>query len=385
MRNACTSEIDDVDNAVAEILQQLDLEKSLLKNSVGILGCNGEYIELGAVEELCKRLPFEVIGCTTLASSVQGKYGSELLSLSVLTSDDVTFSTACTGPLTGGVTEVRNALKSAYDQARAKLPGEPSFIVAAFPIVTEVGGAAVLKELDNLCGEVPIFGILSIDQMLRLEKSFTVWNGESHHLSLAMILMQGNVNPKFRLTAFPEKNIQKQKALVTEADGCLLKKVNDMSFLEYLATLGLTKENTLDAIGSVPLLVDYGSGTKPVALGIYDITPEGYALCGGETPVGATLSTGLIDYEGVMETAELSVKNLKDQDGVNGVLMFPCMSRAQMISPNSMDEIKKVIDVLGTETPYMLCYAGGEVCPIYGEDGKTYNHFHNYTFTACVF
>jgi hypothetical protein len=47
--------------------------------------------------------------------------------------------------------------------------------------------------------------------------------------------------------------------------------------------------------------------------------------------------------------------------------------------------MKKVIDIIGKETPYMLCYSGGEVCPIYGKDGRTYNHYHNYTFTACVF
>jgi hypothetical protein len=304
----------------------------------------------------------------------------------VLTSDDVTFSVVYTDPLVSSdIAEVRRLLRIAYDRARAKLSEDPSFIVAAFPIVTEVGGAALLRELDNLCGGIPIFGLLATDQLLRFESSFTIWNGESHQLSLAMILMQGNVNPKFHITAFPEKNVQKRKAIITESDDCLLKKVNDMVFVEYLATLGLTKKDTIEMMGSVPLLVDYGSGTKPVAIGIYKITPEGYALCGGEMPAGASLSIGLIDYEGIMETAELSVKNVKNRDEIKGVLMFPCSSRAQMISPNSMDEMKKVLGVLGTETPYMLCYSGGEVCPIYGEDGKTYNRFHNYTFAACVF
>jgi hypothetical protein len=386
MRNACTSEIDDADSAVAEILEQLDVEKNLLKNSVGILGCNIEYLELGTVRELCKRLPFDVIGCTTLGSSVHGRYGAELLSLSVLTSDDVTFSAAYTDPLVSGdIAEVRKSIESAYGRARAKLSGDPSLILGAFPIVTEVGGSALLKELDKLCGGAPIFGALANDQLLRFDSSFTIWNGESHPLSIVMVLVQGNVNPKFHVTAFPEKNIQKRKAIITESDDCLLKKVNDMPFVKYLETLGLNERDTVATMGAVPLLVDYGSGTKPVAIGIYKITPEGYALCGGEAPVGAGLSIGLIDYEGIMETAESSVNNAKNQDEVNGVLMFPCMSRAQMISPNSMDEMKKVIDVLGTEVPYMLCYGGGEICPIYGEDGKTYNHFHNYTFTACVF
>ncbi|MDR2179709.1 MAG: FIST C-terminal domain-containing protein [Synergistaceae bacterium] len=385
MRSACTSEIDDVDDAVAEIVEQLDLEKGLLQNSVGILGCNSEYLELGTVEELCKRLPFEVIGSTAMASSTCGKYGAELLSLSVLTSDDVTFATACTEPLTSGdIGEVRDLIKTAYDRARAKLSEDPSLVIAAFPVVMDVGGSTVLGEIDNLCGGVPVFGVVAIDQLLRFESSFTIWNGTRHPSSVVLLLMQGNVNPTFHLTAFPEKNVQKQKAIITEADGCLLKKVNEMLFMDYLSTLGLTRKDA-NATGAVPLLVDYGSGTKPVAIGIYRITPEGYAVCGSEPPVGSALSLGVINYDGIMETAELSLKNVKNRKEINGVLMFPCMSRAQMISPNSMDEMKKVIDTLGSEVPYMLCYSGGEICPIYGGDGKIYNHFHNFTFTACVF
>jgi hypothetical protein len=387
MQNVCTSEIDDVDDAVAEILEQLDLGKGLLKNSVGILGCSSEYVDLGTVEALCKRLPFEVIGSTTLASSARGQYGSELLSLSVLTSDDVTFATACTEPLTSkDITEVRKLAENAYSRARGKLSGDPALLVSFFPVITEVGGAALLKEFDTLSGGTPIFGMVTNDQLPQgFEQSFAIWNGESHRYSTTMLLMQGNVNPKFHLTAFPEKNVQKRKSIITESDGCLLKKVSDMTFVEYLATMGLTKEGAFVTMGALPLLVDYGAGTKPVAIGIYKVTPEGYAVCGGEMPVGATFSIGLIDYEGIMETAESSVKSAINQEEINGILMFPCMSRSQMITPNSMDEVKKVIEVLGPDTPYMFCYAGGEICPIYGEDGKTYNHFHNYTFTACVF
>ncbi|MDR1979253.1 MAG: FIST C-terminal domain-containing protein [Synergistaceae bacterium] len=386
MRNAYTSEIDDADAAVADILGQIDLKEGVLKNSVGILACNGEYVEVGAVEEICKRLPFEVIGCTTLGSAACGAYGPELLCLTILTSDDVTFSTVCTAPLVSGdAAEVRNSLKEAYDEARAKLSGDPSLIFAILPILTEVGGSTVLKELDGVSGGIPIFGTLSSDQSVSYQESRTIYNGASHQYSAAMILARGDVNPKFHITALPEKNIQKQKAIITESEGCLLKRINDMPLLDYLATLGLTKESGLEATNTVPFLVDYGLGTSPVALGMYKITDEGYAVCGGEMPVGATLSIGMIDYEGIMETAALTVENALNRDEINGLLMFPCLTRNHMLSPNSMDEMKKVNALISQKVPYMLCYSGGEICPVYGEDGKLYNRFHNYTFTACVF
>jgi hypothetical protein len=36
------------------------------------------------------------------------------------------------------------------------------------------------------------------------------------------------------------------------------------------------------------------------------------------------------------------------------------------------------------DIPYVLAYAGGEICPVRGEDGKLRNHFHNFTFSLCV-
>ncbi|MDR2738996.1 MAG: hypothetical protein LBB68_04085 [Treponema sp.] len=67
--NACTAEIDDVDLAVSEILEQLDVPGNLRNNSIGIIACYYEFIETGVVAEICKRLPFDVVGCTTLGNA----------------------------------------------------------------------------------------------------------------------------------------------------------------------------------------------------------------------------------------------------------------------------------------------------------------------------
>ena len=49
MFSAFTEEIDDVDAAISEILSQLDLEHSLMQNSIGILHCYHEFIDSGVV------------------------------------------------------------------------------------------------------------------------------------------------------------------------------------------------------------------------------------------------------------------------------------------------------------------------------------------------
>jgi hypothetical protein len=89
---------DNRETALAEILEQLDLKKNLLKNSIGIINCHSEFIGTGIVEALCKEFPFKVIGTTTLGNSVHGGFAHMQLSIAVLTSDDIIFSSAVTEP-----------------------------------------------------------------------------------------------------------------------------------------------------------------------------------------------------------------------------------------------------------------------------------------------
>jgi hypothetical protein len=64
-----TSELDNVDVAVAEIRAELE-NFSLMEHSVGIIMCDPEYIEFGRYEEDCEALPFPVVGSTTTTQAV---------------------------------------------------------------------------------------------------------------------------------------------------------------------------------------------------------------------------------------------------------------------------------------------------------------------------
>ena len=70
---ASTFEIDDVQAAVAEILEQL--QSRLCQNSVGIISCYAEFIDSGVVEALCNQLPFDVVGITTIANATGAQHG----------------------------------------------------------------------------------------------------------------------------------------------------------------------------------------------------------------------------------------------------------------------------------------------------------------------
>ncbi|MDR3200642.1 MAG: FIST C-terminal domain-containing protein [Spirochaetales bacterium] len=380
MLNACTAEIDDSEAAVAEILEQLDIKKQLLPNSVGIIACYSEFIETGVVEALCKSLPFDVVGCTTLGNSACGKYGMDILSLSVLTSDDIRFVTLMSGPISEK--NLDSPISSAYNSACQEK--KPDFILAYAPLMRTLGGSVIFNALNAVSGGIPMFGTFSCDHTLNFSESQVIRNGKTARDTMALILMFGNVDPKFYVTAIPEKNIMRHSFIVTESEGVILKRVNGMPLMDYLGTLGLAQKGGIEAIGSIPLLINYNDGTEPVALAIYGITPEGYAVCGGDVPVKATLSIGSLDYHGILETAETTIRKIPAGAEINGLLIYPCLSRNMMLGPNADDEMKKVIELLGGKYPYQICYAGGEICPFLDEGGKPVNHFHNFSFILCV-
>jgi hypothetical protein len=381
--NASTTEVDEIDVALEEIFEQIDLA-GLSKNSVGILSCYSDFLDTGVVSALCERLPFDVIGCTTLLSAADGKYDMYMLRLTILTSDDVSFSTAFTAPLSEE--NYKKSLEDAYGEGKSKLPGSPAFIISLFPLMPTLSGATVLEYFDDICGGIPIFGTIASDVTTDLQNCYVLRNGQSEKHALAMLLIHGDVSPRFLMTSLPDRNIRKQKAVVTDSDGCLVRKVNDMTLPEYLKSIGLLPEFTDKVNASnVPLMVDYGDGSRPVAMAIYHTAEDGSVISGGEMPVGVSFSVGAIDYEGIMETARSTMEQALAYDKADVLLMFPCITRYFMLAPNSEDEVKLVAESVGDKIPYALAYSGGEICPIYDESGKTHNHFHNYTFIACVF
>jgi hypothetical protein len=380
MLNACTWEIDDVDAAVSELLEQLDLKNRVLKNSVGIISCYTEFIETGVVKAVCGALPFDTVGCTTLGNSTRGECGLELLSLTVLTSDDVSFSVQSTAVKKDTMSA---DMKAAYDKARGDR-GDPALVLTIAPLITDLSGSDIFNILNAAAGSIPVFGTFSCDHTPDLKSSATIRNGEAYPNLLSVILLYGEVRPRFYVTSIRDSSIQKQYARITASEGCLLKEVEGISPRKYFESLGL---GGIDILPTITVVVNYHDGTKPAARGILSITPEGYILCAGEIPVNGSLSVATLDIGGILETAESTMVKVLSPDGeggdVNGLLIVPCLTRSIMLGINGDEEMKKVVSLINGKYPYHIIYAGGEICPMEADD-RYRNRYHNCTFTVCV-
>ena len=382
MLNAYTFELDDPSVAVSELLSQLDMKNNLLSNSVGIITCSYDFIETGMVEEICKALPFDTIGCTTLTNACNDQSGTMLLCLSVLTADDCEFSTAVSKPVTDDLLTVP---KQVYGSASSALNDPVKLIFAFLPMIQSISGELMLNALDEASSGIPIFGTIACDfDTAQCSNSFTIHNGECKRDCMSILLVSGNVNPRFIVTQTSEQNLYRQQATITKSDGSILKEVNGMSAGEYFASIGIIQGKGIEAVSSVPFVINYNDGSPPVARAIYSLNSEdGSAACGGVMPEGATLSIGRMDVEDILFTAEQSLSSLLENNEIQGIFAFPCMGRNMVLGMDPMAEIKITQDIVGPVVPLHLAYSGGEVCPTYYGSG-TINRYHNFTFIACA-
>ena len=380
MYTARTSEIDEIGEAIAEIKSQIDFA-ALKKNSGGIIFCHLDFIESGIVEALCEELPFGVIGMTSMVSSDEHGYGLYDLTLTVLTSDEVTFEVGMTDSinLDNYVAELDNS----YNNIRGKVDDDPAMIFTFMPYIRDISGDELVTAVDKICHGIPIWGSITSSVDFNYETVQTICNGKCLPAGVAMMFLNGPVEPKYIVSSIPERNIYSNRAIITKSKGAVLMEVNDMPVLEYLKNIGLVI--TKDNITTTPLMVYYGDATEPVALGFYTLFEDGSVLTGGAMPEGTSFAVGSIDAEGIFESAENGLAQVADFKDRQATLMLPCVTRYIMLAPDQEREIRLISEKLvGSGQPFVMGYSGGEICPMPGQDGKLHNRFHNYTFCACT-
>jgi hypothetical protein len=377
---ARTFEIEDPDAAVAEIKKQIDFSR-LRNNSLGIIMCYTEFVDTGVAGAVSAAMPFDVIGCTTAGTAVAVELGEMMLSLMVLTSDDVFF----TAGVSGSLTEERDApIAAAYGAATTQRPEKPAMMLVFAPFIRTVGGEAIVESINKASGGTPLFGALAIDTSSDFSLNQILFNGTNSNVCLAFALLYGDIHPSFYIASVSEDKMQKRKGTITKSRGNILMEVNNMPLMDYLGSLGFRKKTGAWETASFPVIVDCQDGTKPLCRSIYLITQEGYAACGGYMPENAALSLGFIDYADVLRTTgETIQKLLTDNHEDSCLLMFSCLTRYLVLGTDTTAEMKKVTESIAGTTDYQFAYAGGEICPVYTGTG-TVNRFHNCTFIACL-
>lgn len=380
---AITGEIDDFELSVREIHDQLKLEESLMKNTVGILACHYEFVLSGAAKAVCDSLPFDVIGNCTTAQAVAAGSGALVLTIMVLTSDDVSFKAMLTEPLTG---DFQGAIESGYRFAADALPSKPSLIFVTAPFMYENSGDSYVDVLSDISGGIPCFGTLGVDDTPDLRECASIFNGIQYYDRMAMLLLCGEVNPRFFIATISNDKILSQAALITASEGHLLKEVNGKPLVKYFENLGLrSASETSYAMTSLPFMVDYNDGTPPVSKVFIGLDEEGNGICAGKMPVGSSLYLGVFDKQDVLFTTGNAIEDAIQSGTGSNILIYSCISRNLSLNGDILAELELVRDKIVGKLPFMMVYSGGEICPTKISQNTATNRFHNNSFIVCVF
>jgi hypothetical protein len=378
-----TLEVDEIELALRDVLTQLNLGKRLRKHSMGIIHCTQEFVSSGVVKALCERLPFPVVGINSLLnSSSLGLMDNMLLTLAVLTSDNVKFATGLSGPLEPFF---RASLMDMYVDTENLLSSRPSFMLIFGPSLLSCAiGEKIVETLDEASDNVPMFGSLAADYSTQISNPRVIYNGESYSTRAAVVLVEGNLNPRFFSFPVPTTKAIQQKAIITASENNLVKEVNGVPVLEFMESLGLCWDGQISGTHSIPIFLDRNDGFPPTVRTIQCQTPEGYIILCGDAPVDTTLGIGAMDQKEVLDSI-IKASNRVRLLAPDVFLLYSCLSRNIILGLDYLAEIEALHNNLRDQINYIFAYSSGEICPVLFKDGKLHNQFHNMTLISLAF
>ena len=378
---AYTTELDDEMLAIEQLNSRLSLDGGLMKNTIGIVTCHYEFVHSGVFKAVCNALPFDVVGTISSAQSTSTETGSFLLVLTVMTSDDVEFDKVITPSL---LNEPGKVIVESYKSVcRTE---KPALILPFAPFILQNCGDEYVNVITEVSGGVPCFGTLSVDDTLEFENCFMLANGEHYNDRMAMVLIYGDITPKFFIANISESRLLEKSADVTKSTGHVLMEVNERPVINYLEDIGLVEASASQyAMSSLPFMLDYNDGTPRVSKIFVMLTPEKYAICAGAMPEGSTLYMSITDKEDVIHTTEEAIDRiLKEMSGASMLLAYSCISRSITLGSEQYKEMECLRGKIDTNLPLMMATSGGEICPTQVSEGRAVNRFHNNAFIACL-
>jgi len=343
--------------------------------------CHPEFIGTGALKAICEGLPFDLAGITTASQAVNAEISELALTIFVMTSDDVRFKTGMTDSVSESVDE---PVKAAYEKVAAGISGTPE-LVMIFPPFGLRAGDAYVNAWGKILPKAPVFGTCAIDDTAVFQDCETIYNGENNKTTMPFVLCYGNINPRFMIATLSENKVVSSKANVTKAEGNCVFEINNDVALKYFE-----EKDFVESVKFTPFMIDFLKREDydgvPVIRGHAAFTPEGAAVFYGDVDEGSTFTMLECDPNDILATTQQKLNEINELSDVNGVILFPCaVRRATLLGANkALSELESAINTIKPEIPFMMGYAGGEICPTSVRNGIPTNRFHNHTLVILV-
>lgn len=377
-----TSEIDDSDLAREDILAQL-ASISLRKHSVGIVICHYDFVTGGVVRELMGALPFPLAGVTTFYQAAPQADGLFELTITVLTSDDVRFSLACSdniAPQASCAELVRATYREAFDVYKEA----PGLVLSFLSPNRPISGDEYLRLLDDASGGVPSFGAVSIGDDTAGSNVFVFCQDKISEGGFAVLLLVGDVKARFYHGNYKTEKLLEMAATVTRANGTVVEELNGQPAAAFLRNNSILDDSEKDNVSNVPYLFKAPGEAKLIARTLGGFDPAGPLTFFAEIPEGSLLRIGTVNIQDLLDVAKKVVSQaVSENRDASGLLIFSCLGRYVTLGLAPTAEMEYMRNAIPENMPFVACYAGGEICPVPLAKGPA-NCYHNASFVVCA-
>ncbi|MDR0949485.1 MAG: FIST C-terminal domain-containing protein [Lachnospiraceae bacterium] len=385
---AFTYELDDPALAVKEIITQLK-NFELMQNTIGIVLCDTEFINTAIYKEIARALPFPIVGETTMNQAVPGQVGTFLLTLMVLTADDVTFSAGITEEIQSGG-EALTPLTEAYYEAAAKLPTPPKLILCFPPYFHFNAGDIYVEAFEKLCPGVPIFGSPAIDDSLSaFDNCSVIYNDTDTKVKMTFVLISGNVHPRFEVLTLTEDSRLPFSGEITKSTKNIVEEINGIPTGKYLEECGLIENREFNGgLVFVPFMVDlkkkedYDGVVIVRSVVRFDENRNG--VFQGNMYQHSVFTLARPTGSHILPATKEIIRRIENMPDANAVLIFACALRRMALGSQALAEPQMINESLSGKVPFLFGDAGGEICPTSYQEGKLSNRFHNFSIVACI-
>jgi hypothetical protein len=213
----------------------------------------------------------------------------------------------------------------------------------------------------------------------------TIYNGNSYPDRLAMVLLRGDLHPRFFEHSLPGETHLNKRFTITRAEGNRIISIDNKPALKYMEELGLINQATMDVFYAFPLVVDYEDGEPSRAFTISQVDADGALVSEQDIPQGGIANIGAISGELVMAGTRNLISHIRETVGqCNGLILASCFSRTLALQ-DPQEELNLVIKQMRDwPVPFVFFSSGGEIYPTANKKGELINNFHQFTITACV-
>ena len=394
-----SSHFDTPEVLVAELLE--NMQPCDPAHTIGILLCDSLVDCPSVLKQLGGRLSFPIVGGTALAFPVFGAEGEEIsASLLVISSAAMKFAISVSEPLNEA--EHEGQMARVFADCLERLGETPRLILPFFPLMPGVLTDRFVSELFDMAGEIPVFGGVTTNDLIST-KAAVFAQGEFLPDRMALVMLGGDIRPVFAASNVVTK-MAEYAPVVTKSQGNDVYCVDDMSFCDYMKTLGLSPE---DRINGVDALMQYGpipvrmhrpdqpdDGVPEVRCISYTNIEKGSVVFSGGVPEGTRVSVSILRKEDVEESTRLCAEQLKSRmaaEEARGAaysvaLCVSCVARYFVLVGGDNVERACLARELPASLPASGYYAFCEIGPtLLAGEGKVFNRSHSASIVMCAF